>query len=501
MKHTPFAIGLDLGTGSCKTALVTLDGKIIAQASAGYPSTNVHNRWKEQDPESLVAGAINSVTQALKLGSISPKDCVGISIGGAFHSLLALDSKNVPLTGVMTWADNRAKGQAELLRQQGLASRFYQATGCPPHSLYPFFKIQWLRETNPGLFNRMAWFLSAKEYLLYRFTGQRIVDYSIAGATGLLNVKKLVWDPEILGLASITSERLSTLASPASKIGSLTLEASAQMGLTPGTPVYLGSSDALNSSIGAGASTASQATCMIGTSGAIRIISPQPILDPQERVWCYAIDENHWLVGGSINNGGILLEWLQNALSDPDKMGNSDASIRDIIDWAASIPAGSEGLVCLPFMAGERSPRWNLKAKGVFYGLELHHNKRHLCRALLEGIGFRLRSVQDAIDEVIPLPYELRASGGYVQSSFWLQLTTDILNRPLMIPTYKDTSALASAYWVLLGNGTIKSLEETGLFNPVEEVRYPKVDDASAYEQKYDQYKALYQALESIFDR
>jgi gluconokinase len=496
----PFSIGIDLGTSSCKTILLSLGGKILGHTSTEYASDDAESKWKEQRPESLLNGVISSVSQAVESSGVIPADCLGISIGGAFHSLTVLDAKNHPLVGVLTWADSRASLQAEEVRKSGKAHEIYLRTGCPVHPMYPFIKILWFRKNHPDLFKKAAWFVSAKEYINYCLTHRRFVDYSIASASGLLNTHSLSWDVENLDIAGIRVEQLFSLSNPQDEVGGLLPEIAEQMSLLPGTMVYQGSSDAVNSSLGVGAILPNQITCMVGTSGAIRCIRDKPILDELERTWCYSIDHQHWIVGGSINNGGLAVNWLRDALSTGRSEKNNVPSFDDLINWANNIPAGSDGVVCLPFFTVERSPNWNSKVKGVFYGLQLGHDQRHLSRAILEGIAFRLRSVMEVLDEIIPGLNEVRVSGGFVQSQVWLQITSDVLNRTLCIPMEKETSGVAAAFWVLLAQGFYHSIEDiNSLISIIDKVE-PNQHYRSIYERQYLIYRELYKSLKPVFE-
>ncbi|MEN6482541.1 MAG: gluconokinase [Anaerolineaceae bacterium] len=499
-KSQQYAIGIDLGTGSCKTTLLNPNGKILGHGAAKYPSVNAKSQWQEQHPESLLYGVINSVRDVLSTSGVNPADCLGLTIGGALHSLTALDGNDVPLLGVLTWADSRAAKQADELKNSPKAHENYLRTGCPAHPLYPFSKIIWLRETHPELFRKAAYFISAKEYINFRLTGKRTVDYCIAAASGLLDVHRLQWDEEILKIAGISADQLFSLSDPRDEIGQLLLDMAAQMGLLAGTKVYQGSSDAVNSSIGSGTIFPYQITCMVGTSGAIRGISNHPVLDEQERTWCYAIDKTHYIIGGAINNGGLAVNWFKDALSVGLPEGQKGPTFDQILEWANQIEAGSEGVLCLPFFTSERSPYWNSKARGVYYGLQLAHDQRHMSRALLEGIAFRLRSVLDALDDIQPNISEIRVSGGFVQSPVWLQLTADILNRTLSIPGDKETSGVAAALWVYLANGAIKSIEDLASMVPIVSKVEPNSKNKAVYDRQYSIYKALYQSMKPIFE-
>jgi gluconokinase len=415
---------------------------------------------------------------------------------------MALDAAGEPLTGVITWADGRAVGQALRVRNQRRAEDLYQQTGCPVHGMYPLYKIIWLRENHPAAFNRAARFVSAKEYVFARLTGQYWVDYCLAAGTGLLNAHDLEWHLPALELAGLDPSQLSKLSSPAKIHQGVDPTLATEMGISSNTPLVLGSSDATNSNLGAGAVHPWQATLMVGTSGALRFIAPKPILDPRARSWCYAIDEDHWLVGGAINNGGLALSWLRDALNRAfPEHPKAHLSFDGLLELAGEVDIGADGVICLPFFAGERSPHWNLNARGSFIGLTLEHDARHLARALLEGVAFGFRSLRDVLDEIGGELREIRASGGFTQSPLWLQMMSSVLNRELSVPVWGETSSLGAAFWALYALGVIERFEEIGDLMPLVDSCQPLSEEVDMYDQLYPIYTDLYAELEGSFDR
>jgi len=476
--------------------------RILGFGVGSYTASNAHQTWQEQDPESLMEGMIRSVQAAIKQAGVKPAGCRGLSLGSALHSLIAMDAAGQPLTGVITWADGRGAPQAQAIRQSELASRLYQDSGCPAHGMYPFYKILWLKQERPALFARAAHFITAKEYVIQKLTGQALVDFSIASGSGLLNIHNLSWNAFAMDIAGISADQLGQPSSPHTTFPSIHAGLAKAMGISPKTPLMLGSSDAANSNIGAGAVHAWQATCMVGTSGAYRIIAPRPILDEKARMWCYGIDENHWLVGGAINNGGIALSWLKDAINQcltrlPNQPG---LSFDDLVDLAGQVGAGAGGLICLPFFAGERSPNWNLNARAAFFGMTLQHDVRHLARALLEGVAFRLRSLNEILGELVGDIRETRASGGFTHSDLWPQIIASTFNRNLVVPAWGETSSLGAAFWAMLGAGAIASFEDVEKLVPVALQYTPIPEDAVVYEKLYRLYGRLYANLEHSFD-
>lgn len=486
-------LGVDLGTGSCKSAVLDSSGRVLGLGTGFYGQEDTGS-WHEQDPETLLAGFVASVSAAVAAAGTRPGACAGLSIGGALHGVLALDAHEQPLTKVITWADDRAAAQAASVRQRADGEKLYQETGCPPHAMYPLYKIMWLHQEQPELFRRVCRFVSAKEYVLYRLTGNFTVDYALAAGSGLLNTHSLEWNRRSLELASIHPSTLASVMPPTTVLAGLDAEWARRLGLTPGTPLVLGSADAVNSSLGAGAVRPGHATCMVGTSGAYRLLSSRPVLDRAGRGWCYAVDPDHWLVGGAINNGGSALAWVRDLLSDmlPDP---SSLGFEQLLARAAEIDAGAGGLICLPFFLGERSPNWNVNARALFFGLTARHGAGHVIRAVLEGVGFRFRSLQTMLHDMGLPVNDIRASGGFTRSPFWVQLMADVLNRGLSVPACGETSAVGAALWPMLAAGNAPDLESVADRVQLGAAFAPQVEAAAIYDQAYALYEQLYTSL------
>lgn len=504
----PWFLGIDLGTGSCKSVVIDGQGGVLGFGASEYGRESsqsqpvIPQKWTEQDPKGLLNGLFKAARLAIQAAEqhagVQPAGCRAISLGCALHSLLALDRAGQPLTPIYTWADLRATAQAEAARHDPAAD-LYPLTGCPPHAMYPLYKILWLRQAHPEIYAAAARFVSAKEYAEQVLTGEWRVDYSLAAGGGMLNTHTLDWELQALALTGLDRSQLSRLCDPL-EILPLQAEAAARLGLPAGTPVVAGSSDAVNSSLGAGCvQLARQVTCMVGTSGALRRMTGQPVLDPQERTWCYAIDGQHWLAGGSINNGGLALSWfkaLLNGVLGPDAL---PLSFEDIMALAEQAGPGAGGVLCLPFLTGERSPHWNMHARGVFFGLTQEHDARHLARALVEGVAFRMRSVYDVLGEQRDPIEEVRASGGFTQSPLWIQTVASVLDRSLQVPVWGETSCLGAAMWGLRATEQVPSLEALEALVPIKECVASDPAAAERYQRLYKVYQHLYSALETSF--
>jgi gluconokinase len=506
MTHThniPWFLGIDLGTGSCKSVIIDEQARIFGIGAGGYSDTGHQEQWQEQPPQLLVKGVIAAVREAINQAGVNPQACAGLSLGGALHSLMAVDHDGRPLTGVTTWADGRTMGQAKAVRKQDFARDLYKESGCPAHGLYPLYKVIWWREEHPDIFERASRFISAKEYVLEQLTGEYAVDYAVASGSGLLNIHSLQWNERSLELGGIGPDRLSPLYSPRHVFPGLKPELAQQMGLPPQTPVVLGASDAVNSSIGAGTTQSWQATCMIGTSGAYRVIAPKPMLDEKSRNFCYVMDEKHWLVGGAVNNGGVALSWLRDMFNQAFSVSSSEAhlSFEDILTLAGQAETGAGGLLFLPLFAGERSPHWNLNARALLFGMTLKHEAKHLALALLEGIALWFKSLDEILTDMGMEIRQVRASGGFTKSPLWLQVMANALNKELVVPACGETSAFGAALWAMGTAGLQHNLEKAGDVVALGQSYEPNAGDTAVYERLYPIFKELYQSSTKTFER
>ncbi len=452
----PWFLGIDLGTGSCKAMIIDQERNILAVDACDYGQMN----WKEQDPEIILQSMAKASRSVIEKAEVNAADCAALSFSCALHAVIAIDRHGEPLTGVMTWTDDRGLPQSEKIKAQDEQNSLYQISGCPIHWMYWLYKVLWIKENRPDLFKKCWKFVSIKDYILHKLTGEYVIDYAVAGGGGLLDVKNLCWSQVILDLAGLVPENLSTLASPHTVFNRIDADLARQMGLHPQVKLVLGASDAANSSLGAGALHPDQATCMIGTSAALRVIYPQPLLDPQARSFCYPFDETHWLVGGALNNGGIVLSWLKDTIMSafPGK-DMQEFTFEDIFNLAADIETGADGLLILPYFAGERSPYWSLNNRAVFYGLTLDHDMRHISRAILESIAFRLRQLTGILQSLHIEVNEIRTSGGGTRSRLWMQILADILGKEISLPHTEETSSFGTALWALKGSGYLSSFD------------------------------------------
>src|SRR5919202_1370168 len=371
MNTLGYIIGVDIGTTSTKAVLFTETGDIVSQHSIGYPLYTPNPAVAEQKPKEKWAAVSTSIKALIETSKIEPSQLLCLSFSAAMHSLIAIGDKGQLLTRSITWADNRSAKWAEQLKQNPKGHSLYHRTGTPIHSMSPLVKLIWLRNEQPQIFEQATKFISIKEYIFYRLFEQYLVDYSIASATGLMNLKELTWDKEALSIAGITEQHLSQLVPTTHIVEKINQASAREMGISVDTPIVMGASDGVLANLSVGAISPGSVAVTVGTSGAVRAVVEQPWTDSQERLFCYPLTENYWVIGGAVNNGGIVLRWLRDQLGEAEVAAAKqlDQDPYDLLmDLAQSVAPGAGGLIFHPYLAGDRAPILDANANGPFRG-------------------------------------------------------------------------------------------------------------------------------------
>jgi gluconokinase len=480
-------VGVDVGTTATKVVAFRLDGRAIADADRGYRLHSPHPGWAEQDPDTIVDAALDAMAQVV---TTAQGDVAAISLSGVMHSLIGLGPDGVPLTPSITFADSRAWPQALRLRNE-LGLSLYHATGTPIHPMAPLAKLVWFAEERPAVAQRVWQWVSIKEYLLRRMCGSDVVDHAVASATGLFDLHARAWHPGALAAAGIDSGQLGRPVSTTTVIDGLRPEIATRLGLERGTAVVVGASDGVLANLGVGALRQGVAALTIGTSGAIRVTARQPRTDPHMRTFCYTLSDRHWVLGGAISNGGLVLRWLADEV-----LGSNDYD--RLTAEAAAIPAGSDGVLMLPYLTGERAPRWSPLRGGVLFGLRVEHRRAHAVRAGLEGVALQLRLVADALREAGASLERLRVTGGFVASDVWLQIVADVLDSELEVPRIGEAVAYGAALLAFRALGLIDDLDAVA--DQVEIARRVAPDPANVrrYDDVARRYAELVERLEPL---
>ncbi len=486
-------IGVDLGTTATKAVAFRVDGSTAASHSGGYPLDEPHPGYAVQDAQLILEAALESI--AAVVAEVGADRVAGLAFSSAMHSLIGLSPDQEPLTSVVTWADTRARVQAERLRASVGGLALHQRTGTPLHPMSPLPKLVWFREQEPKLCEGVGFWVGIKEFVLLRLCGALVVDHSIASSTGLMNMRTLAWDDEALSLAGLLPEQLPEIVSTTTVLPGLTDEAAARTGLPVSTPVVVGAGDGPLANLGVGAVRPGVAACSIGTSGALRVAVDRPAVDPLGGVFCYAITADRWVVGGAINNGGVVLGWAGDALA-PDL---SDPPEVELLALAERASPGSGGLVMLPYLLSERAPHWSSLPRGAYVGLTRAHRREHLVRAALEGVCLQLALVLGSMRAAGLEVTEIRATGGVMRSPLWRQMLADTFGMPVQFAHGQEGSGFGAALLGMEALGLIESIDVAADMVDIEETAYPRPGAAAVYASLLPVFTELYDALVPAF--
>jgi gluconokinase len=476
-------VGLDAGTTSTKAVTAGADAVVRDAASVGYPLLVPAPGRAELDAQRLVDAGVQAITEVVQAATTRGDRVVGMSISTAMHGLVPMDEQGAPLGPLVTWADSRAAPHAAALRADGRAKGLHARTGTPVHPMSPMVKLAWWSEHEPDLVRSTARWGGVKELLLAALCGcADVVDLSCASATGAYDLLGGRWDAEALEVSGVREEQLAQVVPTTTVLDGLRPEVARATGLPVDLPVVVGASDGALANLGTGAVRPDCAAVSLGTSGALRVVVPRPLVDPEGRLFCYALTEDHWIVGGAVNNGGSVVRWASLALAaavDGEVPEGEEADALDarLLEEAAHVPAGSEGLLCLPYLLGERAPWWREGLQGAYIGLRRDHRRPHLVRAAVEGVCQQLALVRDALASLDLEVAEVRATGGAVESPLWLSVLGATLDLPVRVATSPEGTGLGA---VLLGLHALGELPDLGRAAELVRVHDPVQPDAEA---------------------
>jgi gluconokinase len=482
-----YLLGIDIGTGSTKAVAVDLEGKSVGSSQHYYPVDSPQAGYSEQDPEIIFKAFVNCVTDVVKAIGNSP---IAISLSSAMHSVIPVDKNGNALAPMITWADSRSEDIAERIRNSDQGPDIYKTSGTPIHAMTPLCKIIWIKENQPELFAASYKFISIKEYIWHRLFNVFEVDYAIASATGLFDIIKLNWNTVACDLAGITRDQLSESVNTTYKRTDLSTSIAEMLTIDTNTQFVIGASDGCCANLGSYVTEAGVASLTIGTSGAVRITSKQPVYNYQSMIFNYLLNENTFVCGGAINNGGIVLDWLFKTFSAKSSLTHADYEL--LFEDIANIPAGSEGLIFLPYLYGERAPIWDTKSCGVFFNIKPQHTQSHFLRAGLEGICFALNNVIESVEKSSPIE-RLHISGGFISSPVWVQILADITQKSLITIQQDDASALGAIFLADEALGLNKLGKRPKMDNEV--MVSPNKSNKQIYTDRFSIFKKLYQDL------
>ena len=445
-------IGLDVGTTTTKAVVVDPGSRWRAAAFREYRLSEPQPRWQVQDPAMVLAAVDAALAEAVVACAGRPVGVIGV--GSAMHGLVGLDADLRPVTDIITWADTRAHAEARELRQAGRARELLKLSGTPVHPMSPLVKLMWFAREDRETAARVRHWVGLKDLVLLHLTGRLVTELSTASASGLLDVHARDWSPSSIELAGITREQLPDVL-PTTALLELSPAAGARIGLPAGTPVNVGATDGPLGNLGTGAIEPGVAGLSMGTSGAVRIAVPEPRFAESGALFCYALTDDTWVVGGAMSNGGVVMRWAGDVYAADLPTGPHRDPL--VLALAAQAPPGSDGLVMLPYLMGERAPLWDPDLTGAYLGVRSAHGREHFLRAALEGVCRQMADIVEVLDGVAPVS-QVRVTGGVFRSELWRGVMAASLGRPVIPTDDAEGSALGSAVLAMLATGQTDSL-------------------------------------------
>ncbi|WP_010652009.1 gluconokinase [Oceanobacillus massiliensis] len=484
------AIGLDIGTTSAKAVAFDLKGKLIAEAEERLTTIYPQSGWVEQNPDEVEKACrivMNKIIQEVGKGH----ELLAAGISCAMHSLICMDENVKPLSNMLIWSDGRSCEQAERIGQS-TGMDIYSRTGTPIHPMTPLMKLIWMRENKYEAYEKAAYYMTFKEYLLHKWFGNCAIDYSMASSTGLMNIKTLDWDEEALDLAGIKREQLSRIVPPTEIFSSLDKAIAEETGIPADMPFIIGAADGQLANLGSGATSPGEVNVSVGTSGAIRqFVTGTPVNDEME-TFTYAFTKDTSIIGGPTNNGGIALQWFKDMI---EFKGTHD----ELLAGAENVEPGSDGIIFLPYINGERAPLWNQRARGNFYGLCIGHERDHLARAVLEGIVFNIYQIGKSLEKMAGEPRKITVNGGLSKSPLWVQIMADVFGSDIYLSDTHHNAAWGAAWTALVGIGAAESFDAIKENLPAETVIKPNMANHEVYIKIYERYEKIAEDLHSYF--
>ena len=495
-------LSIDLGTTGLKAGLVGTDGRVMAAASVEYSLDSPRPGWAEQDPEAWWKGLIQCCKRLRESEPDLFAGVIGVGICGQMHTQVYLDEHLEPIRPAITWMDQRSSDLVDRLNQDPETKRsIFTETQNLATTTYTAPQMGWVQEHQPEVWSRTRHVLVAKDYLKFLLTGQMAMDFSDASGTLLFDVAQERWSEEMFRLFRVPVEIMPPVSPSETIIGRVNARAASRTGIREGTPVANGSADCAAASLGAGMIGSGQVTLIIGTAGVVAVCSDKPLPDAGDKTlcWHYCLRDK-WFSLGITQTAGESLNWFKGAF---DRSEPSDQESPDIFQeynrTIQEVPDGSEGLIFLPYLNGERTPYWDSAARGVFFGINLATTKAHFIKAVMEGVSFALRNCMETIESLGIGIDRVMAVGGGLKSETWLKTLGKIIGKPIRTVARPDTG--------LVGNGLIalKALDPGyDLEMAVQEmvtyerrIHYPEPDPV--YEKQYRLFLGLYQDLAARF--
>ena len=500
-----YIIAHDLGTSGDKATLFNEAGKLLGSVTYAYGVDYFNSNWAEQDAQDWWEAVCITTKSLINQQKININDIAVVSFSGQMMGCLCVDKNGKPLRKSIIWADQRAESQARRLENSISPWDFYQLVGHRNTPSYGIQKLMWIKENEPQIYEDTYKALNAKDYILFKLTGNFYTDYSDADSFGCFDINRLCWSEQILKYADISIDKLPE-CKPSTSIGGTVTAAAAELtGLKEGTPVVLGGGDGVTANVGTGSIKSGKTYCCMGTSAWVTTTSEKPIFDQQMRIvnWPHVIP-GYYAPNGTMQSAGGSYHWLKEQickLEQYDAKVNGTSPYDYINEEIAQSPAGANGVIFLPYLLGERAPRWNPEAKGAFIGIKAENTRNDILRSVLEGVTMNLAICLDILKTQVDID-EMMVIGGGAKGAVWRQIMADIFETKILVPTVlEEAGSMGAAITGGVGVGLFENFEVADKFIEVNAVHRPNQSNSERYHEIRELFDELYYALKPLYKK
>ncbi len=495
-------LAIDQGTSGCKLTVFDLDGLVIWSTTKVYETFYPQPGYVEQNPQEWWSVIVEGIREMVDSGTIEPQEIKGIGIDGTSWACIPIDKSGNVLRPAMIWLDRRAEAQAKWMKDKVGEDLLISLCGNPVDPAYITPKILWMKDNEAELFCQTDKFLQSNAYIAYQLTGEVSQDHSQGYGFHFYNMSEGVWDQTVAEKLGISLDLMAPLRACHDIVGGVTREVAQTTGLLAGTPVVAGGLDAACCTLGAGVIHEGETQEQGGQAGGMSIAMKRPKIHPRLILGCHAVP-GLWLLQGGTTGGGGTLNWFNREFGHKEQQEAAQTGINSFAimsQEAQGIEPGSDGVIFLPYMKGERSPLWNSKAKGVYYGLGFEKTRAHMIRSTMEGVACSLRHNLETALEVDAQVDRLVSVGGSANSSIWTQIKSDITGLPIDVPFADHATTLGAAILAGVGVGLYENFEAAVARTVRIQKRYtPNLQNQDIYAKQYNDYLKLSHLLSESF--
>ena len=500
-----YIIAHDLGTSGNKATLFSEEGALIGSTVYAYGCHYFNDTWAEQDPADWWKSICETTRALLHETKVNVRNIAAVSFSGQMMGCLCVDKQGNPLRPSIIWADQRAQAQQRAIGEKIDLPDYYRIVGHRNAASYGLQKLMWVRDNEPEIYRQTCKTLNAKDYIVYRLTGRFLTEPSDASSNACVDLNTLKWSERIVDIAGIDGDKLPEIVPSTHVAGGVTREAAEATGLMEGTPVVMGGGDGVCANVGAGSVRPGQTFSYVGSSAWIASTSDRPVFDPQMRTVTWAhIVPSLYAPNGTMQSAGGSYAWLKNQIC---RQETAEAQARGVSAYElineeiARSPIGANGVIFLPYLLGERAPRWNPDARGAFIGLKMENERRDVLRSVLEGVTMNLGIILDILRQHMDID-ELLVIGGGAKGAVWRQMMADVYNARVRVPKLlEEATSMGAAVTGGVGVGLFRDFDAIDRFISVENEHAPDPGAVKAYGPVKEMFELCYQSMLPVYEK